>query len=316
MSTWREEYQGDAEAERLLFDRLALDMMQVQLKTKKSSKAAGIKRAFHSKGVFAAVDGTLRFVDDLPGDLSAGFAAPGKSYPTIVRLSNASGSAQPDYKPDLRGIALRIKVSDERAARSAGDQFPGFARARRHAVRGFRQSHGRRNAEPARRHHRPGLQVRAVRGGSHAAQHHRRAQAARSPAWRWKPSGAAAPSAGATPGACAICCGRPPTRRIRAKALGDRSGLSVERVCAAARRRRHPLRALHAALRRRADRRRSRILRSSGRRRPRRRSWSQIWLIAKPTSGSPRPSANAARSSTSSPSILGTRPTSSARSAT
>ena len=72
MSTWREEYQGDAESERLLFDRLALDMMQVQLKTRKSSKAAGIKRAFHSKGVFAAVDGVLKFVDDLPEDLRAG----------------------------------------------------------------------------------------------------------------------------------------------------------------------------------------------------------------------------------------------------
>ena len=38
MSTWREEYQGDAESERLLFDRLALDMMQVQLKTRKQQQ--------------------------------------------------------------------------------------------------------------------------------------------------------------------------------------------------------------------------------------------------------------------------------------
>jgi len=124
MSTWREEYQGDAETERLLFDRLALDMMQVQLKTKKASKASAIKRAFHSKGVFAAVDGTLRFVDDLPADLRAGFAAPGKSYPVIVRLSNASGSAQPDYKPDLRGFALRIKVSDDEQHDLLATNFP------------------------------------------------------------------------------------------------------------------------------------------------------------------------------------------------
>ena len=121
-------------------------MMHVQLKTKKSSKAAGIKRAFHSKGVFAAVDGTLRFVDDLPGDLSAGFAAPGKSYPTIVRLSNASGSAQPDYKPDLRGIALRIKVSDSEQHDLLATNFPVSHARDATTVRGIRQSHGRRNA--------------------------------------------------------------------------------------------------------------------------------------------------------------------------
>ena len=146
MSTWREEYQGDAETERLLFERLAQDMMHVQLKTKKHAKAAGIQRAFHSKAVFAAVDGTLTFVDDLPDDLSAGFAQPGKSYPVIVRLSNASGSGQPDYKPDLRGVALRIKVSDSEQHDLLATNFPVSHARRCQAVRRVRQGDGRRNA--------------------------------------------------------------------------------------------------------------------------------------------------------------------------
>ena len=124
MSTWREEYEGDAEAERVLFEHLAQDMMHVQLKSRKRSKAAGIQRAFHSKAVFAAVDGMLTFVSDLPGDLGAGFAQPGKSYPVIVRFSNASGSGQPDSKPDLRGVALRIKVSDSEQHDLLATNFP------------------------------------------------------------------------------------------------------------------------------------------------------------------------------------------------
>jgi hypothetical protein len=139
-TAWREAYEGgDAESERLVFQRLALDIMDVQLKVRKRSKAAVIKRTFHSKAVFATIDAELAFADDLPPDLQAGFAQPGKAYPTIVRLSNADGAGQPDYKPDLRGVALRVKspegehdllmtnfpVSHARNAR----QFVAFAKA-------------------------------------------------------------------------------------------------------------------------------------------------------------------------------------------
>ncbi|MDW6025793.1 peroxidase family protein [Mesorhizobium sp. BAC0120] len=141
MSTWREEYQGDPEAERLLFERLAQDMMHVQLKARKASGAASIKRAFHSKAIFASAGARLTFAEDLPQELSAGFAQPGKSYPAIVRFSNANGAGQPDFRPDLRGVALRVKVSDKEQhdllatnfpvshARNAA-QFVAFAKAR------------------------------------------------------------------------------------------------------------------------------------------------------------------------------------------
>ncbi|NTJ10402.1 peroxidase family protein [Rhizobium lusitanum] len=121
---WSESYQGDVEAERLLFERLAQDMMRVQYKTRAYAKAADIQRAFHSKAVFAAIDAKLTFIDDLPDDLRVGFAGPGKSYSAILRLSNASGYGQPDYKPDLRGLAVRINVSDQEQHDLLATNFP------------------------------------------------------------------------------------------------------------------------------------------------------------------------------------------------
>src|SRR5262245_43783783 len=64
-TAWREAYEGgDAESERLVFQRLAVDLMDVQLKVRKRSKAAVIRRTFHSKAVFATIDAELAFTDD------------------------------------------------------------------------------------------------------------------------------------------------------------------------------------------------------------------------------------------------------------
>ena len=49
-----------------------------------------------------------------PPDLRVEFAQPNAAYPTVVRFSNASGSGQPDFKPDLRGVALRVQVPPDR----------------------------------------------------------------------------------------------------------------------------------------------------------------------------------------------------------
>ncbi|MFK0164480.1 peroxidase family protein [Rhizobium sp. NPDC090279] len=121
---WNESYQGGVEAEHLMFQRLAQDMMGVQYRTRAYANAAEIQRAFHSKAVFAAVDAELTFADDLPDDLTVGFAQPGRTYSAIVRLSNASGYGQPDYKPDLRGLAVRVKVSDEEQHDLLATNFP------------------------------------------------------------------------------------------------------------------------------------------------------------------------------------------------
>ncbi|NKZ02328.1 peroxidase family protein [Actinomadura latina] len=101
---------GSPEVERVLFEKLARDIMRVQLKIRKRAGAAGIERTFHAKAILGVENATLTFRPDLPGDLCAGFARPGAAYPVIVRLSNASGARQPDFAPDLRGAALRIQA--------------------------------------------------------------------------------------------------------------------------------------------------------------------------------------------------------------
>lgn len=104
---------GDPEVERAIFEKLARDLMRVQLKIKKRVGAAGVERAFHAKAILGAGNATLRIRPDLPEDLRTGFVRPGAEYPVTVRLSNASGARRPDFAPDLRGAALRIQVGPE-----------------------------------------------------------------------------------------------------------------------------------------------------------------------------------------------------------
>src|SRR5260370_19241636 len=105
---------GSPEAERAEFDELTRGIMRVQLKNGKPASAQGVPhgvdRAFHAKSTLATDRAELTFLD-LAGDLRAGFAQPGRTYPTAVRFSNAEGTGQPDSKPDLRGVALRVQVS-------------------------------------------------------------------------------------------------------------------------------------------------------------------------------------------------------------
>ncbi|MEU8118272.1 peroxidase family protein [Spirillospora sp. NPDC049024] len=106
---------GGPEVERVLFEKLARDIMRVQLKIKKRGGAAGIERAFHAKAILGVENARLTFRPDLPDDLCAGFARPGASYPVVVRLSNAGGARRPDFAPDLRGAALRIQAGPDEA---------------------------------------------------------------------------------------------------------------------------------------------------------------------------------------------------------
>ena len=107
---------GSPEAERLEFDRLAREIMRVQLTVARTASAHGVPhgvdRAFHARSTLALDTAELRFLD-LSDDLRAGFAQPGATYPTVVRFSNAAGTARPDTEQDLRGVALRVQVSPE-----------------------------------------------------------------------------------------------------------------------------------------------------------------------------------------------------------
>ncbi|MER5932558.1 peroxidase family protein [Streptomyces sp. NPDC002054] len=115
---------GTPEAERLIFERLATELMRVQLKSRKRSGAADIARTFHAKAVLGAENARLTFADDLPPDLRTGFAEPGAEYPVTVRLSNANGSRQSDHAPDLRGAALRIAAGPDETHDLLMTSFP------------------------------------------------------------------------------------------------------------------------------------------------------------------------------------------------
>jgi hypothetical protein len=125
MREWNEVYSGgSAEAEYCEFQALAQDIMLAQLKTQRAAKAQGIDRAFHAKATLALDDAELRFLDTLPPDLIAGYAKLGAVYPAIVRFSNAAGAGADDNKRDLRGVAIRVTVSDSEQHDLLATNFP------------------------------------------------------------------------------------------------------------------------------------------------------------------------------------------------
>jgi hypothetical protein len=116
-SGWSESYRGGSpEAERDAFSTYAATIMTAQALARKKASAHGVAhgpaRTFHAKATLALEDAELRFLDTLPVDLRHGFAQPGAAYRTTVRFSNAANTGEPDFKKDLRGVALRVHVDD------------------------------------------------------------------------------------------------------------------------------------------------------------------------------------------------------------
>ncbi|GGN86888.1 hypothetical protein GCM10011579_079180 [Streptomyces albiflavescens] len=119
-----ERYEGGSpEAERLMFERFARELMEVQVKNRRAG-GGGISRAFHAKAPVAVENARLRFHDVLPAALRCGFAQPGAEYPATVRLSNASGIRQGDGSPDLRGAAVRVRVSEDESHDLLATSYP------------------------------------------------------------------------------------------------------------------------------------------------------------------------------------------------
>jgi heme peroxidase/catalase len=126
--SWSERYSGgSAEAEYIEFQQLAQAIMAVQSAVRKKVSSHGvphpIQRAFHAKSTLAVDDAVLTF-GELPDGLKVGPAVPGAAYPTIVRFSNAAGSGAPDFDRDMRGIALRIKISETESIDLLATNFP------------------------------------------------------------------------------------------------------------------------------------------------------------------------------------------------
>ncbi|MFC8131648.1 peroxidase family protein [Streptomyces sp. NPDC057302] len=115
---------GSPEAEYRLFERLAQEIMKVQAKNRRTSGAGSLARTQHAKPALGVENARLTIHDDVPEALRGGFVRPGADYPATVRLSNASGTRQPDAAADLRGLAVRVNVSAEESHDLLATNFP------------------------------------------------------------------------------------------------------------------------------------------------------------------------------------------------
>ena len=96
---WKEDILPD-EGER--FERLAVELRDAP------KRAPGDKhRALHAKGV-AGVRAELAIRDDVPAAARVGIFAQPATYRAYVRFSNGAAVPQPDSKPDVRGLAMKV----------------------------------------------------------------------------------------------------------------------------------------------------------------------------------------------------------------
>jgi catalase len=149
---WREVFEGGSpEAEREIFLALADDMVRVQESNRQKAALSQPDRTLHAKGVVGISNATLVIDDDLPSDFRVAFYQPGASLPATVRFSNASGIAQSDTAPDMRGAALRISTPEGGAHDLLMTSFPAsHARDARQFVAFAVIASGPRETLPAR----------------------------------------------------------------------------------------------------------------------------------------------------------------------
>lgn len=95
---------GSDEAEQFETARRLVNDLQ---RTYAASNGGAIHRAFHVKS-HAGLNATFHVHDDIPVSARLGvFEAP-REYPAQVRFSNGFSAAQWDFRPDVRGFAVRL----------------------------------------------------------------------------------------------------------------------------------------------------------------------------------------------------------------
>jgi hypothetical protein len=122
---WREIFEGGSpEAEREVFLALAEDMVRVQEANRQKAASVLPSRTLHAKAVVGVSNATLVIDQDLPSDFRVAFYQPGATLPATVRFSNASGIAQSDTAPDMRGAAIRVATPEGGAHDLLMTSFP------------------------------------------------------------------------------------------------------------------------------------------------------------------------------------------------
>ncbi len=98
---WREKIAPDEEARYAGYAR-----QFTQMQARKTARL-GDGRALHRKQL-VAVHGSLEVLDGLPAFARQGLFATPRDYEVLVRLSSGGPDRSPDYRPDVRGFALRV----------------------------------------------------------------------------------------------------------------------------------------------------------------------------------------------------------------
>lgn len=108
---WREVYDGGSvEAEREIILSLANELLGVQEINRHKAGLTHPSRTLHAKIVAGVTNATLSIEPSLPPEFAVGHFQAGVSLDATVRFSNASGVAQADSAPDMRGAAIRLRL--------------------------------------------------------------------------------------------------------------------------------------------------------------------------------------------------------------
>jgi len=102
-STDWKEHVRDGEAAR--FDTYAAQLAAMQ--RARAVRAGKTDRALHAKAN-VGLTASFEVLADLPADSKHGLFATPATYQAVVRYSNGAGRRQPDAKPDVRGIAVKL----------------------------------------------------------------------------------------------------------------------------------------------------------------------------------------------------------------
>jgi hypothetical protein len=112
---WKETYLLGSQAnEESLIRKFATDINRIQTEYRDRARPARVSRAVHAKIHVGTCKAQFEVLPEIPTKLRIGLFQPDSRYHAEVRFSNASGAVQPDAKPDLRGIAVRVWLEDGR----------------------------------------------------------------------------------------------------------------------------------------------------------------------------------------------------------